>query len=93
LTQKQVSVACGWRPRRAEWLEKGLSPIVASELATMCNVLRKPIQYFLPTDADTVLGECLADPLFNETMMFWVRMTPKERNAMRAMAEAVVDGG
>jgi hypothetical protein len=57
-------------------LEKGLSPIVASELATMCNVLRKPVQYFLPTHSDTVLGECLADPIFDELMMFYVRMTP-----------------
>jgi hypothetical protein len=55
-------------------------------------VLRKPLQYFIPTEADTILGQCLADPRFNEVMTFWVRTSPKEQNAVRAMAEAVVDG-
>jgi hypothetical protein len=66
--------------------------VLASDLSTMCNVLRKPLQYFVPSDSDTILGQCLADPRFNDVMMCWVRMTPKEQNAVRAMAEAVVDG-
>jgi hypothetical protein len=57
----------------------------------MCNVLRKPLQYFLPTEADTILGECLADPIFDEVMMLWVRMTPHQRDAARVMVAGFLD--
>jgi transcriptional regulator with XRE-family HTH domain len=92
VTQRGASLACGWGPRRWERFEYGQGRVLASDLAILANVLRKPLQYFIPTEADTILGECLADTLFNEMMLFWVRMTPKQRHGVRTMVEGVVDG-
>lgn len=62
-------------------LERGKNLIGLQYLIMLTHILDKPITFFLPASAvtDDERGNPLLDPLFQEFMGFWDRMSERER--------------